>query len=411
MPASAVIDARSATRAFWTYWSAGTISGVGSAITAVALPLTAVSVLEASAFEVSLVAAASYVAWIVLGLPAGVICQRLPLRGTQVAMDLTRAVAIGSIPAAWWLGHLTVAHLIASALLISFANVLFDVSNATFLPSIVNRDDLAARNSLISGTHATTQLGGPSLGGLLVQLAGAVTTLVVDAVSYLLSAMLLLRLPPRRVEQSEDRPSMGAMIRDGWRFVTRHPVMGPCMRAATAVNFVCGAHLALIPLYLVRELGASPGLVGLLLATDGLGTLVGAALTPRLSRRLGSARAVLAASVFLSATALLMPIGESWLGMVCFGLGNAAFAGGVVVLSICTRTHRQVASPPDLLSRVMATVRFVSWGAIPVGSLAAGAMANAAGPRTALWVFCALAAVTPAVLLASPVRHRRDLGD
>lgn len=411
MTTSTTAGPRSAAGMFWTYWSAGAISGVGSAVTAIALPLTAVSVLDASAFEVSMVAAAAYVAWIVVGLPAGVICQRIPMRGTQVTMDLVRAAAIGSVPVAWWLGNLTVVQLVVVALVISFADVLFDVSNSTFLPSIVAKDDLAARNSLMSGTFATTQLGGPSLGGGLVQLFGAVGTLLVDAVSYLVSAVLLRTLPARAVDRPETWPSMTAMIRDGWRFVTRHPVMGPCMWSATAVNFVCGAHHALLPLYLVRDLDASPALVGLLIATDGLGTLLGAALTPRFGRLFGSARAVVAASIFLGAAALLMPIGEGWIGMVCFGVGLFGFSGGVVVLSICTRTYRQVASPPDLLSRVMATVRFVSWGAIPVGAVFAGVVASVLGARSALWVCCALAMLTPAILLTSRVRHLHNLTD
>ena len=141
---------------FWRYWSAMTVSSSGTAVTAVALPLVAVSTLHASAFEVSLLTAATYLAWAVIGLPAGVFVQRLPLRATQVAMDVIRAVAIGSVPVAWWLGHLTMAHLVGAALVISLANVVFDVGTATFLPSIVSREELTARNSLVSATHSAT---------------------------------------------------------------------------------------------------------------------------------------------------------------------------------------------------------------------------------------------------------------
>jgi hypothetical protein len=251
------------TRHFWTFWSASAVSGVGTAVTAVALPLTAISVLNATAFQVSLVTAASYVAWLVMGLPAGVLSQRLPLRGVQVGMDLTRFVAIVSIPIAWYADLLTVAHLALAALAASFSTVLFDVSNSTFLPSIVPRDSLAGRNSLTSATHATTELAGPSLGGLLVQTAGAVPALIADAVSYLLSALLLRTLPARQVERPEAWPRVGTMIRQGWRFVVDHPVMRPSMICATTINFVCGGLLALVPLYLVRGLEVSPLLVGL----------------------------------------------------------------------------------------------------------------------------------------------------
>ncbi len=397
---------------FWRYWSAMTVSGSGTAVTAVALPLVAVSTLHASAFEVGLLTAATYLAWAVIGLPAGVFVQRLPLRATQVAMDVTRAVAIGSVPVAWWLGHLTMTHLVGVALVISLANVVFDVGTATFLPSIVSRDELTARNSLVSATHSTTQLGGPSLGGVLVQLLGAVPTLLVDTVSFAVSAVLLRGLPPGAAPPADaDRPRMGALIREGWRFVVRHPVMRPCMFAATADNFANGALMALIPVYLVRDLHAAPALVGVLIAADGVGSLLGATLAPRMIARLGSARAILVAAIGGAAAALLMPVGSGASGMVMFAVANVGFGVGVVVFSIATRTHRQVASPPELLSRVMATVRFVSWGAIPFGALLGGAVATAVGARGALWVACVLTVLGPALLWFSPVRRLRDLVD
>ncbi|MFG6201857.1 MFS transporter [Nonomuraea sp. JJY05] len=396
---------------FWRWWAAGTTSAAGSAVGAVALPLTALTVLDASAFEMGLIAAAGYVAWIVIGLPAGVLVQRLPMRRVQVGADLARAAAVISIPLAWWLDRLSVVQLVVVALVISFANVIFDVANSTFLPSIVSKEQLQSRNSLTSGTHATTQLGGPSVGGLIVQVLGAVPTLLVDAASYLVSALLLRTLPERRAEAPDRWPPMRAMIREGWRFVVRHPVMGPCMWAATAANTVCGAQHALYALYLVRELHAEPGLVGLLLAADGVGTLIGVALTNQVTARLGTARAVIISGFVAVAGALVVPLGSGWQGFAAFAAGNMVFAAGVVVLSVVTRTYRQIASPPDLLPRVMATVRFVSWGAIPIGGLVAGVIAGVLGGRVTLMIFVVAAVCIPLVLLASPIRHLRDLTD
>lgn len=400
----------SAARAFWTYWSAGATSSVGSAVRAVALPLTALLALHATAFQMGVLAASAYSAWLVIGLPAGVIAQRLPLRRLQVGMDLLRALAMASVPVAWWAGVLTMVQLVLVALVTSFATVLFDVANSTFLPSVVPKEELTARNSLMSGTHAVSQLGGPSLGGLLVQLVGAVPTLLVDAASYAVSAILLKRLPERSAPTTE-RPPMRVLIREGWDFVTRHPVMGPCMWDATVVNFVCGGQMALFALYLLQDLHAPAGLVGVLLAAEGIGSLVGAALVPSVVRGIGSARACLVAGFVSVAGAFLIPLGDRELGWVLFAVGNVVFAGGVVVLSTATRTYRQIASPPELLSRVMATVRFVSWGAIPLGGLTAGALATWLGPRHALFVLAVLTLLSPLVLLASPVRYLRDLPD
>jgi MFS family permease len=226
-------------------------------------------------------------------------------------------------------------------------------------------------------------------------------------VSYLVSAALLRRLPDRTMPTS-DRPPMREMIREGWDYVTRHPIMGPCMWDATATNFVCGGQMALFALYLVRDLEAPAGLVGFLLAAEGIGSLLGAALVPLVVRRFGSARACLAGGIVSVGGAFLIPVGQGVPGLVAFAAGNVVFAVGVVVLSTTTRTYRQIASPPEMLSRVMATVRFVSWGAIPVGGLAAGVLATWLGAREALVVLAGFAVLSPVILLASPVRHLRD---
>lgn len=396
--------------AFWRYWTASTISSVGDAITTVALPLVAVSVLHASSLEVSFLTAAQYAAWIAIGLPAGVIVQRLPLRGTQVAMDLLRAVAVLSVPVAAALDVLHLAHLVLVALVIGLATVVFDVGNSTFLPSIVSKDELTARNSLTSASVSATQLGGPSLGGVLVQLLGAATSLLFDAVSYLASAVLLRSLPrPAPASKPTKGESTLALIKEGWRYVAHHPAIRPCVAAATLVNFTCGAFIALLPVFLVRTLDAPAALVGVLIATEGLGSLIGAALTPRLAGRLGSARTILITTLFGASVALLMPLARTGWGLLFFAVGNMGFGASVVVLSILTRTHRQTVTPPELLPRVMATVRFISWGAVPFGALTAGGAATALGNRGSLWLICGLAFLAPLALWTSPIRRTRDL--
>ena len=348
-----VARASTANRLFWHFWTASTISGTGDAVTAVALPLVAVTVLQATPLQASLVTAATYAAWVIIGLPAGVIVARLPLRGTQVAMDLLRAAALATIPVAAWKGHLTVA-----------------------------------------------------------QLVGAATSVVFDVVSYLASGALLQGLPrPAYAPKPDKGARMRTLIREGWSFVVSHPVIRPCVLDATAMNFVCGGLMALTPIFLVRTLGSTPLAVGLLIAAEGVGSLMGAALTPRIVACVGSARALVLGSTSFAAFALLLPLATSGWGKLVFALGNAGLAAGIVVGSIVTRTHRQTVTPPELLSRVMATVRFVSWGVIPVGALLAGIAANVLGIRAALGLVCLAAAASPAIILSSPVRGMRDLAN
>ncbi|WP_457031754.1 MFS transporter [Kitasatospora sp. P5_F3] len=394
--------------AFWRYWAASTVSNTGSAVTVIALPLIALTVLDATALQVTLLAAAGQISWLLLSLPAGVVAQRIELRRLQVTLDLLRFVALGSIPLAWWLGGLGYSHLLLAALVTGAATVLYDIANSTFLPAVVPPGQLTARNSLMSGTHAVTQTAGPSAGGLLVQAAGPVGALLADAASYLTSALVLRTLPATRPAE-RPKESTARLIAEGWRYVTRHPVMLPCMLWATATNFVCAGFAALTPLYLVREAGLPPALLGLVIAADGLGALAGAALAPWVSRRLGTARALLASTVTSLLFLFLVPLTTDTGNVYWFALGSFGFGLGIVIGSITTRTHRQTDSPPELLSRVMATVRFVSWGVQPLGALTAGVLATAADPRSALWVICATALLPPVVLLLSPVARRRNL--
>ncbi|MYW20739.1 MFS transporter [Streptomyces sp. SID2955] len=409
-PVDPAAEGQRSASAFWRYWTASTISNVGDAITTVALPLVAVSVLHASSLQVSFLTAAQYAAWIAIGLPAGVIVQRLPLRGTQVAMDLVRAFALLSVPVAAAFDVLHLTQLVLVALVMGLATVVFDVGNSTFLPSVVRKEELTARNSLTSASASATQLGGPSLGGVLVQLLGGAATLVFDVVSYFVSAVLLRSLPrPAPVRPEAGGESMVRQIKDGWRFVTHHTVLRPCVMAATLTNFTCGAFMALLPVFLVRTLDASAGLVGVLIATEGLGSLLGATLTPRIARRIGSARTILLSTLSGACVVLLMPLAGSGWGLLLFAAGNLCFGASVVVLSILTRTHRQTVTPPELLPRVMATVRFISWGAVPFGALTAGTAAGALGNREALWLICGLAFLTPLAVWTSAIRRMRDL--
>ncbi|MBD0676446.1 MFS transporter [Streptomyces sp. CBMA156] len=401
---------RPGTGVFWRFWTGSMVSRLGDQVTNVALPLIAVVTLHATAWQVGLITAAGYLAWLLVGLPAGVLVHRLPLRGTQVVMDLVRALAVASVPVAAVLGVLGLPQLVAVALLTGLASVVFDVGNATLLPSIVARDQLTARNSLLSGTSAATELAGPSLGGVLVQLVGGAVAMVLDAVSYLVSAALLRSLPrPARQAAREGGAGVREQIREGWHFVVRHPVIGPCAADATAVNFVAGALMTLTPVFLVRDLDAPVAAVGALMATGGLGSLVGAALTPRVISRIGSGGALRWSALFAALFTFLLPAAGSGWAVLVFAVGNAGFSAGVVVATIVTRTHRQTHTPPELLPRVMATVRFVSWGAIPVGALLAGAASSAWGTRTALLLVAVCSLAGPAILASSSVRRLRDL--
>ncbi len=399
-----------ATSVFWRYWSATTTSQVGSAVTAVALPLAAVTLLDATPLQVGLLVAAGDIGWALLTLPAGALVTHLPLRGLQASVDLVRGLAMLIPFGAWLFGDLSMFHLWSAALAIGFANVFAFVANTTYIPAVVPREQLTSRNSLISGTHAVTQLGGPSLAGVIVQWAGAPIAFLLDALSYLVSGALMWTLPRTAPAPRPSQP-LHVQIKDGWHFVVRHPFMRPMMIDAAATNFACGALLALTPLYLLRELGLPPAIYGAVLASDGVGALVGASVGPWMSRRWGSGRVLLLAACASVPAVALMPLGSGVLAVAAFAAGNALFAFFTVLLSVITRTYRQQNSPPELLARVMATVRFVSWGVLPLGGLLAGWSAGAVGSGGALWLLVPAVAISPVVLAFSPLRHTREILD
>lgn len=396
---------------FWRFWTATTVSSLGTGVTTVALPLIAVSTLHASSFEVGLVVAATYAAWILVGLPAGPIVSQWPLRRTQVSMDLIRFAVLGSVPVAALLDWLSLVQVVLVALIVGICSVPFDVANSTFIVSIVPRDELAARNATLSASVSASQLAGPSLGGLLVQWLGASLAVIIDSVSYLVSAVLLYRMPevPPDPARRAERRSIWQEIRDGISYVRAHPSIRSTTINVTIINFVSGGVMVLMPLFLVRVLDAPAFVVGVLYACEGVGGLAGSALVPWSARR-GSATALRQASLACRLFALLMPAAPRHLvGYVLFGLGLAGFSAGVVVLALLSRTHRQIATPRALLPHVMATVKFVSWSVIPVGGVAAGALASVFGVRTTLWGSCLLLLAAPIVLALGPIRHVRVL--
>jgi predicted MFS family arabinose efflux permease len=382
----------------------------------VALPLTAVLVVHASAFSVAAIAAASSVPWLVLGLPSGVLVSRLPLRATQVAMDLLRAAAIGSVPVVYWVGVLSVAQLITVALVVGSANVIFAVANSTMIPAIVTRDELTKRNSFMFASRGVAQLAGPGLGGVLVDVMGAAACMVLDAASYVVSAVVLWALPrPDPLPRSEMRPTevrFRRQIADGFAFIGRDPVLRACFLLATAANLVGPAILTLTPLYIVRTLHEHAYVLGLVYAGEGAGALVGASLAPRLTEAWGSARVVLRCSLPVPLVLLLLPLAFKGWGAALYGLGIFGFIATLSVVGISVNTNQQRAVPAELLPRVLATTRFVTSGSAPLGALLAGGLATAFGVRVALVVVAAVGLATPLSTWTSrELRRRVNLED
>lgn len=396
---------------FRRLWVADTISQVGTQVTVIALPLVAVLFLDATTFQVGLLTAAQFAAFLLVGLPAGAWVDRMRRRPVLVAADLARALLLGSIPLAAWLGALTMAQLYATALLVGVGTVFFDVSYQSYLPGLVGRDGLVEGNAKLQASQSVSQVGGPTLGGVLVQAFTAPYAVLADAASFLCSAALLsrIRTPEPRPEPAER--DLRREIAEGLRFVLGHRILRAMAGCTGVWNFWFGATDALIVVFLVRTVGISAGTIGVLFSIGSVGALTGAVLCDRVTRRVGQARVVWVSAIAGTPFALLLPLTTNGAGLAWFVSGFFFFSCAVVVYNVATVSFRQLLCPDRLLGRMNATMRFLVWGTMPLGGLAGGALGSWLGVRTGLWVTVIGGCTAPLFVVFSPLLRARGLDD
>ncbi|MFI7703460.1 MFS transporter [Nonomuraea sp. NPDC049480] len=362
-------------------WANG-VTKLGTQVTVVALPLTALLTLDAGGFELGLLSAVQTVAFLLIGLPAGVWVDRMRRRPILVWADLTRGVALLTVPAAAWLGVLTLPHLCAVALVLGVGTVFSDVAQMSFLPAIVPKDRLERANGRLEVTRQVSVLAGPGVGGWLVVALTAPFALLADALSYLVSGLLFsgvraVEKPARapEVEAPGTRaPGVRSEVAEGISFVVRDPVLRRIAIGGALTRVAMGACAVGYPLYLVAELGLGATAYGLLLSAAAVGALAGAPLAARLTARLGAGRVIYGSA--LATMVLCLPAlatGPGW-RLAAFPVFTALAGAAGMVFNIAQLSHRQRITPERLLGRVNASMRFLMWGATPLGGLAGGAL-------------------------------------
>ncbi|MFF4778565.1 MFS transporter [Microtetraspora fusca] len=400
-------------RDFRLLWIGQTVGKLGSSVTSVALPLVAVATLDASTFQVALLSAAAWLPWLLIGLPAGAWVDRLPRRPVMLACDLASLLLFLSVPVAAWLDRLTIGHLLAVALGAGTASVFFQTAYQVYLPPLLDRGDVAEGNAKVQATEAAAQVGGPGVAGLITQLAGAVNALLVDAASFLISAFCLLSIRTRepRLPRARRSSTLRQEIGEGLRFVARDPYLRVLTLFSAASNIGLLGYQSILVVFLVREVGVSPGVVGVLAAATSLGGLLGAASATVPARRFGSARTLLAAEMGAAPFGLLIPLTTGGPGLALAIAGGFVVGAGAAVGNVLKGSFRQTYSPYALLGRVTVSMQLVSYGSIPLGALLGGALGTALGVRPALWIITSGLALTGLILLIGPLRRQRDLPD
>ncbi len=399
---------------FLRLWGAQAGSAFGSRITRTALPIIAILTLRASPTEVAVLSALGLAPGVLVGLFAGGRVDRAAKRPLLIAADLARALLILTIPAAAWLGALSMPQLYLVAALAGAATTLFQIADTSFLPALVGRGLVLEGNARLGATDSVAEAAGPGIAGVLVQLLTAPVAVIVDALSFLWSALLLGRI--RTVEVAEANAAEAATVlgdvRAGFRACLADPLVRPLLLADAVAYLFGGFFMALYMVLALETLRLSPAVVGLVISTGGIGAFAGALLAGALGRARRAGAALVVSLAVGQGAVLFVPLAAhaGRLAIACLlaqQLLGDAFAGAYRIHAL---SLRQRVLPAAVLGRANATFHVVTGIALPAGALIAGPLAGAIGVAPAVWVGACGGLLAIPVLLASPVARLRGGG-
>lgn len=396
---------------FVMLWAAQTVSHLGSQVTLLAFPLTAVLVLGASPAEMGLLGAAEFAPWMLVGLFAGVWVDRLRRRPILIATDLGRALLLVTVPLAALLGQLSLPLLYVIAFTTGTLSVFFEVANNALLPSLVRREELVEGNGKLLASASAAEIVGPGLAGGLVQLVTAPLAIALDAVSYLASAIFVgfIRTKEPQLTTMSER-NVGREVRAGLDALLKDRLLRALVVASTAANVVLAVNTTLRILYATRDLRLEPAVLGLVFALGGVGGVVAALLVGRVTRRFGVGPTIVATQVLMAVGGLCFPLagGPALVVVGVLVLGMVLVSLGAMTYVITVGSLRQSITPHRLQGRVSASARFISRSAMPVGAIVGGLLGEWLGLRFTLALASAGALLIALYLWLSPVGAVRE---
>ena len=401
---------------FLRLWAAQAVSAFGFRITRTALPIIAVTTLDQSAAVISILMAMQLGPGIFVGLFAGGIIDRSRKRRILIASDLMRAAAVGSLTIAWALGYLSIVHVMIVGAIVGAGTALFQITDNTYLPALIGRQHLAEGNAKLESTEAIAEISGPASAGWLITVLGAPLAIVIDAFTYLWSAILLGQI--RTVEtipENQSKPKhLGEDLRIGLRTVFHHPVVRPIVLSHMVWSISGGFFMALYTPYCLRVLDLSTSTFGIIVGLGGVGSLAGAIISRKLVAKIGLGSTLLLTSITSLAFALLIPLAGSPLVGATFAVTFALLAahqlfsdGFAVAFVIQAVTLRQTVLPKEILGRANAAIHVCTSGLLPVAAVIAGVLAELLGTRAAVWIGVMVGLVSPLLLL--PLRHLKEM--
>ncbi|MDP8923907.1 MAG: MFS transporter [Chloroflexota bacterium] len=397
---------------FVKLWVGQTVSLGGSLIGRFSIPLVAVLTLQAGPADVALLRLAGLVPGVVVALLAGAWVDRLRRRPLMIWTDVGRALLFATIPAAALFGVLGIEQLVLVLLATGTLTTLFDVAYRSYLPTLLRRDQLVEGNSKLQASSAVVEVASFGGAGWLVQLVTAPIAILVDALSFLVSALALWRIrtpepPPTPVEE---RRGARAAIREGLRFVAGHPLLRPLTAAAGLSTLFAHMWVSMLTLFLARDLAIEPGLLGMLYAIGGVTALLGASVADRVIARFGPGPTLVGCLLLSNLSLLFVPMAAGPLLVILLFVGaQQLFDAPAVVYEIGEASVIQATAPHHLLGRVVASHGFVSSGAMLAGTALGGVLGELIGARGAMIIGGVGSVLAVAVLAASPVRSLRAM--
>lgn len=399
---------------FRRLWVGQTISVFGDQVTQLGLPLVAVLTLGADATQMGTLTAVGLLPHLLFSMPAGVWLDRVRARRRlMIAADIGRAALIASIPIAYAAHALSMPQLYVVGFLSGSLAVVFDLSWNTLFVAVTERERYVEAMALLNGSRSLASVGGPTIGGLLVQAFGAPLAMLVDGASFLGSVVFLRRIqspePPIEQEEGSTRERLLA----GLSFVLRDPIMRPTLLSVAVINLFTFASTALFILYATSTLGVSPGALGLALGTGAVGAVIGAIFATRIGRRIGLGPAYALGCVIFPVSLLLIPLaGPEMPSLLILALlfGSEFGAGlGVMILDINVGAIIYARTPDRIRARAGGAFRFINYGVRPIGALLGGLLGGALGVRQAILIATILAIAGVLFLVGSPVLRLREL--
>ncbi len=402
---------------FVKLWVASTISLFGSQVSGIAIPAIAIITLGVSPFEAALLGFFDMLPFILFTLPAGVWVDRLRRRPILISGDLGRAIALATIPIAYAAGFLTIWQLYLVGFVAGILTVFFDVADQSYLPSLLEADRLIEGNSKLQVSASAAQIGGQGVGGAIIGLVTAPFAVLADALSFLVSAILILlvrkpeRTPARNVDAETGRGrSMRTEIAEGLRYVLGNRYLRNIAASTGSSNLFSSLMFSIFLVYVFRTLGLSPLTIGLVSGLSNVGFLVGAVIAGRVATRLGVGRAIVGSALLAGVAGLLIPLApESAVAIPFIFLAEFVTGVMVVIYNVNQVSLRQAITPERMQGRMNATMRFIVWGTMPIGIIIGGILGSTIGLHATIWVGAIGGCFAFVPVLFSPVRSLREI--